>query len=146
MCSQVFRVRFNRGPGREKVDLGGIKTGRLPTAFHKGTVCQSAIGCRRFGNHNSRHSFHVREGSFASAARGGYTRRNLSERDVAIACRYVGDKRGRTILWASTMKMFDNIHRTLSFRPNPDPFLMKDDLYAERRFNASRDDLKQAIK
>jgi len=50
MCSRVFRVRFNRGHGWEKFDLGGIETGRLPT------------------------------------------------------------------------------DRTLSFRPNPDPFLMKDDL------------------
>jgi hypothetical protein len=35
---------------------------------------------------------------------------------------------GRAILWASTMKMFDNIDRTLSFPPNPDPFLMKENL------------------
>ena len=96
MCSQVFRVRFNRGPGREKVDLGGIKAGLLPTTFHKGTVCQSAIGCRRFRNHNSRHSFHVRDGSLRSAVRGGDTRRKLSERDVAIAGRYVGDKCGKS--------------------------------------------------
>ena len=56
----MFRVRFNRGPGREKVDLGEIKTGRLHTAFHKGTFCQSAIGCRRFRNHNSHHSLRQR--------------------------------------------------------------------------------------
>jgi hypothetical protein len=42
--------------------------------------------------------------------------------------RYVGENCGRAILWASTMKMFDKIDRTLSFRPNPDPFLMKHDL------------------